>query len=131
MPLIIPFRGLRPAPGRATEVAAPPYDVMNASEARSMVEGRPWSFLHISRPEVDLRGLRVDEIEQALLPAVDAAHVVDLPSLRIIHGKGTFALREEVGRLLAGDRRIDRLRPGGFEEGGSGVTVVEFRRGGE
>ena len=85
----------------------------------------------LARPEVDLRGLRVDEIEQALLPAVDAAHVVDLPSLRIIHGKGTFALREEVGRLLAGDRRIDRLRPGGFEEGGSGVTVVEFRRSGE
>ncbi|MCL7958504.1 MAG: Smr/MutS family protein [marine benthic group bacterium] len=85
----------------------------------------------LARPEVDLRGLRVDEIEQALLPAVDAAHVVDLPSLRIIHGKGTFALREEVGRLLAGDRRIDRLRPGGFEEGGSGVTVVEFQRGGD
>ncbi|MEO5344099.1 MAG: DUF1015 family protein [Gammaproteobacteria bacterium SHHR-1] len=54
MPLIIPFRGLRPAPGRAAEVAAPPYDVMNAAEARAMVEGRPWSFLHISRPEVDL-----------------------------------------------------------------------------
>jgi uncharacterized protein (DUF1015 family) len=54
MPLIKPFAGLRPAPGRAAEVAAPPYDVMNAEEARAMVEGRPWSFLHISRPEVDL-----------------------------------------------------------------------------
>jgi uncharacterized protein (DUF1015 family) len=54
MSLIKPFAGLRPAPGRAAEVAAPPYDVMNAEEARRMVEGRPWSFLHISRPEVDL-----------------------------------------------------------------------------
>lgn len=54
MPLIKPFPGLRPAPGRAADVAAPPYDVMNASEARLMVQGRPWSFLHISRPEVDL-----------------------------------------------------------------------------
>lgn len=54
MPLIKPFPGLRPAPGRAADVAAPPYDVMNASEARQMVQGRPWSFLHISRPEVDL-----------------------------------------------------------------------------
>ncbi len=54
MPLIKPFAGLRPAPGRAAEVAAPPYDVMNAEEARQMVAGRPWSFLHISRPEVDL-----------------------------------------------------------------------------
>ncbi len=54
MPLIRPFPGLRPAPGREAEVAAPPYDVMNAEEARRMVAGRPWSFLHISRPEVDL-----------------------------------------------------------------------------
>jgi uncharacterized protein (DUF1015 family) len=54
MPLIKPFAGLRPAPGRAADVAAPPYDVMNAAEARQMVAGRPWSFLHISRPEVDL-----------------------------------------------------------------------------
>ncbi|NNJ92735.1 MAG: DUF1015 domain-containing protein [Gammaproteobacteria bacterium] len=54
MPLIKPFTGLRPAEGRADDVVAPPYDVMNAAEAREMVEGRPWSFLHISRPEVDL-----------------------------------------------------------------------------
>ena len=54
MPLIKPFPGLRPAPGRAADVAAPPYDVMNVDEARALVQGRPWSFLHISRPEVDL-----------------------------------------------------------------------------
>lgn len=54
MSLIHAFSGLRPAPGRAAEVAAPPYDVMSAAEARQMVQGRPFSFLHISRPEVDL-----------------------------------------------------------------------------
>jgi len=54
MPLIKPFAGLRPTPGRAPDVAAPPYDVMSAPEARRMVAGRPHSFLHISRPEVDL-----------------------------------------------------------------------------
>ena len=54
MSLIRAFPGLRPAPGRAADVAAPPYDVMNEAEAREMVQGRPWSFLHISRPEVDL-----------------------------------------------------------------------------
>jgi uncharacterized protein (DUF1015 family) len=54
MPLIQPFTGLRPAPGRAAEVAAPPYDVMSEAEAREMVQNRPWSFLHISRAEVDL-----------------------------------------------------------------------------
>ncbi len=54
MPLIKPFTGLRPAPGRESDVAAPPYDVMSAAEARQMVQGRAYSFLHISRPEVDL-----------------------------------------------------------------------------
>jgi len=53
MPLIAPFTGLRPAPGRAAELIAPPYDVMDAAEARALVAGRPWSFLHLSRPEVD------------------------------------------------------------------------------
>jgi uncharacterized protein (DUF1015 family) len=54
MSLIRPFTGLRPAPSRAADVAAPPYDVLNTREAKAQVEGRPWSFLHISRPEVDL-----------------------------------------------------------------------------
>jgi uncharacterized protein (DUF1015 family) len=54
MSLIKPFRGLRPAPGRAADVAAPPYDVLNTAEARVRAEGRPWSFLHISKPEIDL-----------------------------------------------------------------------------
>lgn len=54
MPLIKPFAGLRPVTGRENDVVAPPYDVMNRAEAKSMVEGRPWSFLHISRPEIDL-----------------------------------------------------------------------------
>ncbi len=54
MSLIKAFTGLRPVAGRADDVVAPPYDVMNEAEARAMVDGRPWSFLHISRPEVDL-----------------------------------------------------------------------------
>ncbi|MEA3291022.1 MAG: DUF1015 domain-containing protein, partial [Pseudomonadota bacterium] len=54
MPLIKPFPGLRPASGHTADVAAPPYDVMNEAEARAMVAGKPWSFLHVSRAEVDL-----------------------------------------------------------------------------
>jgi uncharacterized protein (DUF1015 family) len=52
--LIRPFTGLRPAPGRAAEVAAPPYDVLSTEEARVRAAGKPWSFLHISKPEIDL-----------------------------------------------------------------------------
>jgi uncharacterized protein (DUF1015 family) len=54
MSLIRPFPALRPAAGRAQEVIAPPYDVLNTDEARVLAEGRPWSFLHISKPEIDL-----------------------------------------------------------------------------
>jgi uncharacterized protein (DUF1015 family) len=52
--LLHPFTGLRPAPDAAADVAAPPYDVMSFVEAKAMAEGRPWSFLHVSRPEIDL-----------------------------------------------------------------------------
>ena len=54
MPLIRPFAGLRPLPARAAEVVAPPYDVLNSAEARERAKGRPWSFLHISKAEIDL-----------------------------------------------------------------------------
>ncbi len=54
MTLIKPFRGLRPAPGRAADVLAPPYDVLDTAEARRRADGKPWSFLHISKAEIDL-----------------------------------------------------------------------------
>ncbi len=50
-----------------------------------------------------------------------------LPGLRIIHGKGTGALRQVVAELLQQDRRVAQYRPGGVGEGGTGVTVVELR----
>jgi len=52
--LIKPFRSLRPAPGRAADILAPPYDVLSSAEARERAAGKPWSFLHISKPEIDL-----------------------------------------------------------------------------
>jgi len=52
--LIKPFRALRPAPGRAVDVLAPPYDVLSSMEARDGVKGKPWSFLHVSKAEIDL-----------------------------------------------------------------------------
>lgn len=54
MATIKPFRALRPAPELASQVASLPYDVMNTDEAREMVEGNPYSFLHVSRAEIDL-----------------------------------------------------------------------------
>ncbi len=54
MSLIRPFAGLRPNPSYVTDVIAPPYDVLNSEEARQRADGRAWSFLHISKPEIDL-----------------------------------------------------------------------------
>lgn len=54
MPLIRPFPGLRPKPEYADQVIAPPYDVLNTEEARERAAGKPWSFLHVSKPEIDL-----------------------------------------------------------------------------
>ena len=71
--------------------------------------------------------LRVDEAEAATVSALDAAIIADNPFLRIIHGKGTGAVRERVHALLNGDRRIARYGLAPANQGGSGATVVEFR----
>lgn len=54
MPLIRPFAGLRPLPELAAQVLAPPYDVLSSEEARQRALNKPYSFLHISKPEIDL-----------------------------------------------------------------------------
>lgn len=54
MALVLPFRALRPLPEHAEEVASVPYDVIDTEEARALAEGRPRSFLHVIRPEIDL-----------------------------------------------------------------------------
>jgi len=80
-----------------------------------------------ARSEVSLRGMRADEAETELLRALDGAILEDLPYLRIIHGKGTGALKEMVRRVLEGDPRIASFGDAPSNQGGSGVTVAEFR----
>ena len=54
MAVLKPFKAHRPAPDLADKVAALPYDVMNSQEAREVVKGNPYSFLHVDKSEVDL-----------------------------------------------------------------------------
>ena len=54
MPVLAPFRALRPVPAAAPLVAAVPYDVVATAEARALAAGNPLSFLHVSRAEIDL-----------------------------------------------------------------------------
>src|SRR6185436_11854631 len=49
-----PFAAYRPPAADAVRVASPPYDVINTVEARALAAGNPASFLHVSRPEIDL-----------------------------------------------------------------------------
>jgi uncharacterized protein (DUF1015 family) len=54
MAIFKPFKALRPTEEYASRVAALPYDVMNSEEAREMVKGNPYSFLHVDKAEIDL-----------------------------------------------------------------------------
>lgn len=54
MATVRPFRGFRPLPQYAAEVAAKPYDVLSSEEARIEAQGKPLSFLHVGKPEIDL-----------------------------------------------------------------------------
>jgi DNA mismatch repair protein MutS2 len=76
--------------------------------------------------EVDLRGLTGDEAEQATIAAVDAAVLAEQPFLRIIHGMGTGVVRDRVRRVVSGDRRVAHYGFAPRNQGGTGVTIVEF-----
>lgn len=76
--------------------------------------------------EIDLRGMRVGEVEGIVMHAVDNAVRADMKALRIIHGKGTGALRERIAEMLQKEPRVANFRLGAWNEGGAGVTVVEL-----
>ncbi len=77
--------------------------------------------------EISLIGLRVSEAEPLLLKALDGAILADLSTLRVIHGKGTGALRQLVHEILSADPRVKRFGFAPSNQGGHGVTLVEFR----
>jgi len=80
-----------------------------------------------AKTEVDVRGMRVHEVDDAVLFALDGCVRADLATLRIIHGKGTGALRERVNELLKRDARVKSFRLGAWNEGGAGVTLVDLK----
>jgi DNA mismatch repair protein MutS2 len=77
--------------------------------------------------EIDLRGMTGDEAEAATLAALDAAVLAEHPYLRIIHGMGTGVLRERVQGILKSDRRVAKFGFAPRNQGGTGVTIVEFK----
>jgi DNA mismatch repair protein MutS2 len=114
MKLALPRSSLRPA---QRETAAPEVAVAIRGDLPEVE----------AASEIDLRGLRVGEVDDIVMHAVDAAIRADLKTLRIIHGKGTGALRERVTEMLRKESRVTNFRLGAWNEGGAGVTVVELK----
>jgi DNA mismatch repair protein MutS2 len=94
--------------------------------ARQSPPSSPSSPSSPSPLEIDLRGMTGDEAESATVAAVDAAVLAEQPYLRIIHGMGTGVVRERVRRVVSQDRRISRYAFAPRNQGGTGVTIIEF-----
>ena len=63
MPVIKTFKAFRPKPELLAKVASLPYDVLNSEEARQLVKGNPYSFLHVNKAEIDLDSF-IDHYDQ-------------------------------------------------------------------
>ena len=106
--LVRSFAALRPTAESAAEVIAPPYDVVSTEEARALAAGRPRSFLHISRPEIDL--------PEGSSPYSDAAYEQVARSLerhdfrRLRHRSGELLGAPDGRRLIETTRDDPRRR---------------------
>ena len=79
-------------------------------------------------PEINLLGKTVDEALSELDKYLDDAYLAHLPSVRVVHGKGTGALRKAVHGYLRRLKHVASFHLGEFGEGDSGVTIVEFKK---
>jgi len=82
--------------------------------------------MHIT-PEINLLGKTVDEALIELDKYLDDAYLAHITPVRIVHGKGTGALRNAIHQYLKRQKHIDSYRLGAFGEGDAGVTIVEFK----
>ena len=82
---------------------------------------------HVST-EINLLGKTVDEAVAELDKYLDDAYIAHLKSVRIVHGKGTGALRKGVHNYLKRQKHVESFRLGEFGEGDAGVTIVEFKK---
>ena len=117
MATVHPFRAVRPLPQHHEEIASVPYDVVDTTEARDQAEGRPRSFLHVARPEIDLPPDQ-DTYEDAVYKqgAVNLRQFVE----------ADYTLREEEPTVY-----VYRLVMDGREQVGvfGGASVAEYDEG--
>ncbi len=98
-------------------------------EPKRVSEGKvKKSIVSSFRSEVDVRGMIGDDAWYVVDKYLDDAVLAGVPSVRIIHGKGTGALRAALWKYFKTDSRIKSYRHGNFGEGDAGVTVIEFKQ---
>ena len=95
--------------------------------AKKVIAGKVRELKAAAQPELDIRGMAVDEALPVLDNFLDAAYMGNLPNARIIHGKGTGVLRAAVQEELRRCKYVKSFRLGVYGEGESGVTIVEFK----
>ena len=102
--------------------AAAPRHAAPVSRRDPAIASRRLNF----KPELDVRGERLGDALDIVMHYIDDAIMVDVPTVRIIHGKGTGALHEEIQRYLRTVPGVASVADADVRNGGSGVTVVTF-----
>jgi uncharacterized protein (DUF1015 family) len=101
---IRPFAAYRPPPADAVRVASPPYDVINTAEARALAAGNPESFLHVTRPEIDL--------PEGTDEHADAVYVKGAENLRALVAEGALVQDPEPHLYLYAQKMGDHEQVG-------------------
>jgi DNA mismatch repair protein MutS2 len=99
---------------------------MEKVDTESEYSGTSYSIPQVS-PEIDLRGLMSEEAFNIVDKYLDDAYLAGLTTVSLIHGKGTGALRKKIGEFLTHHHRVENIRLGEWDEGGSGVTIVKLK----
>ena len=117
--------GIMQVTAKPDEVYLLENETQNA--AKKVIAGKVRELKAAAQPELDIRGMAVDEALPVLDNFLDAAYMGNLPNARIIHGKGTGVLRAAVQDELRRCKYVKSFRLGVYGEGESGVTIVEFK----
>lgn len=120
----VPVENLRLRESSGQKKQNAPRNVRGGGANRYGVESRA---SRAAGPELDLRGQNADEGIMELDQFIDNAVLAGIPSVTIIHGKGTGVLREAVRQYLRRHRSIKTFRPGVYGEGEDGVTIAELK----
>ena len=106
--------------------------IRDEKEQKQQIQSNKYTNIALKKTEdisteLDVRGLTLDEALLRVDKYLDDAYMAGISVITIIHGKGTGVLRKGIQDMLRNEENIKSFRLGRIDEGGSGVTVVEFK----